>query len=152
MSDASIVPGADFKDRRRNRHVEIAIPGRLALAGGSEHACVTLDISAASVALETRAAVAIGERVVVDLEEIGRVEGTAVRNFDNCVVLTLNLNALKRGRLARRIEIFKALHPRNDPQHEVRSVAGDAGRSMQRFCENLEIVVGNLVRASLTAR
>jgi hypothetical protein len=67
-------------------------------------------------------------------------------------VLTLNLNARKRGRLARRIEIFKALHPRKDPQQEVRAIAGDAGRNMQRFCENLEIVVENLVRASLTAR
>lgn len=144
--------GADFSDRRRNRRVEIAIPGRFALADGSEHDCVTLDISPVSVALKTPKAVAIGEHVIVILDEIGRVEGIAAHIFHNCVVLDLNLNARKRGRLARRIEIFKSLHPSNAPLHEGRVVAGNAGPTMQRFCEILEIVVEKLVRASPATR
>jgi hypothetical protein len=152
MRDASIVPGADFRDRRRHRRVEVAIPGRIALTDGSEHDCVTRDISTARVALKTPKAIAIGEHLVVDLDEVGRLEGTVVRIVRNCVVLNLNLNAHKRGRLARRIEIFKARQLANSPRHEVRVVAGNMDRSMKRFYKNLRIVVEKLVRASPAAR
>jgi hypothetical protein len=147
MSEKKIVPGSDFRDRRQNRRENVTVNGRLALPDGSEHNCVTLDISPSGLALRTSRTVAIGERIVVDLAEMGRFEGAVVRSSKNRIVIAFNLDTKKRGRLARRIEIFKALHARNISEFEANFPAEGLHRNIQRLSENMEIVLEVLVPA-----
>ena len=57
----------------------------------------------------------MGQHVMVELDGIV-AEGTVATMRPDCLVLNLNLDAKKRGRLAQRIDIFNARPLENAPQ------------------------------------
>jgi len=79
---------------------------------GYEYPCSTIDISPAGVAIRGFAKGFIGERVVLYLDEIGRIEGVVARFFGECFAIRVNAPEKKRERLAKKIQQL-AEHPRD---------------------------------------
>lgn len=88
------------QERRRFQRVPVMILGRYMLENRREYPCQTLNMSPGGIALIAPVQGAIGERVVVYLEHIGRVEGKIVRLIENGFAMTLNATVRKRDKIA----------------------------------------------------
>lgn len=90
-------------ERRRHQRVEISLLGRYMLENKQEYPCVTTDMSPGGLACVAPVRGAIGERVVVYLDQIGRVEGKIVRHTDRGFALALNMPFVKREKIANQL-------------------------------------------------
>jgi PilZ domain len=87
-------------DRRRHRRVPLVMLGRYMLASRQEYPCQSVDISPGGLALITPVRGLIGERIVVYLETIGRIEGQIVRHTEHGLALAMTATIRKRDKLA----------------------------------------------------
>lgn len=87
------------KDRRRFRRVNVALTGRFMRPDLQEFPCETINVSAGNIAVQSAGKVEIGNRVITYLDELGRIEGTVARIFDNGFALTINATLYKREKL-----------------------------------------------------
>jgi len=87
-------------ERRRHQRVSVSLSGRYMRVDRREYDCTTIDMSPGGLALQAEAGAHIGERIVVYLNQVGRVEGICARTFDGGFAMTMQLPALKRERLA----------------------------------------------------
>ena len=87
-------------DRRRHRRVDVAILGRYMLASRQEYPCQSVDVSPGGLALVTPVRGLIGERIVVYLEHLGRIEGQIVRHTEPGIALSIAATIRKREKLA----------------------------------------------------
>jgi len=65
-----------------------------------EFPCKTIDISPGGVAFAAEAQVTLGEKIIAYLAQIGRLEGPVRRQFPGGFAISMNLPAMKRGKLA----------------------------------------------------
>ena len=70
------------------------------LANGEEYPCQVINMSPGGAALVTAVLGEPGERVIAYIDEIGRVEGNIVRNFDGGFAIAINATQRKRDKLA----------------------------------------------------
>lgn len=92
---------APFSDeRRRHQRVKVALLGRYMLSSRREYPCQTVDMSPGGLALIAPVPAAQGERVVVYLDHVGRVEGLMVRAIPNGFAMTVGATIRKRDKLA----------------------------------------------------
>ncbi len=87
-------------DRRLFQRVKVTLLGRYMLADRREFPCQTLDMSPGGVLLFAPVQARVGERVVVYLDQIGRIEGSVARHVENGFALSLNVPVLKQEKLA----------------------------------------------------
>jgi hypothetical protein len=87
-------------ERRRHQRVKLSLGGRFMRGDRKEFDCTTIDMSPGGVALRAQSSASVGERVVVYLNQIGRVEGVCVRAFEGGFAMTMQMPAIKRERLA----------------------------------------------------
>ena len=88
------------RDRRRHARVKVTLLGRYMLVDRREFPCQTIDMSPGGVLIFAPVKPAVGERVVVYLDQIGRIEGLVTRHVDNGFALSMNVPILKREKLA----------------------------------------------------
>jgi hypothetical protein len=74
----------DFADgaameARKHPRAKTNLPGRYMLPDRREYACTVIDVSAGGVALLGHELGTIGDRVIVYIEKLGRIEGEIVR-------------------------------------------------------------------------
>jgi hypothetical protein len=93
-------PNIGMAERRRHQRVRVHVLGSYRLADRQDYPCQTIDISPGGVALIAPVKGSKGERIVCHLDQIGRVEGTIARIFDNGFALQMNLPLVKREKLA----------------------------------------------------
>lgn len=99
-------PTADQEDNRLHRRFELPLAGRFMRADKSEHACRIRDVSVGGVALSfdpPLARLAVGERVVAYIDQLGGLEGEVVRFWADGFALKLNATQHKREKLAAQI-------------------------------------------------
>lgn len=65
-----------------------------------EFPCQTIDMSPGGVAFFAPVKATIGARIVAYIDEVGRLEGTAVRLLETGFALSLNVSAIKREKFA----------------------------------------------------
>ncbi|GAC1327814.1 MAG: PilZ domain-containing protein [Beijerinckiaceae bacterium] len=87
-------------ERRRHQRVKVSILGRYMLANKREYPCQTIDMSPGGVALFAPVPGEIGERVIVYLDQLGRIEGVIARHTKNGFALSMTLPLMKREKLA----------------------------------------------------
>jgi hypothetical protein len=87
-------------DRRRHARAPVFLHGRYMLPDQREFDCTTRDISVTGAVLEAPELANIGERVIVYLDIIGRIDGTVVRVLKNGFALAFKLPTIKVERLA----------------------------------------------------
>jgi hypothetical protein len=74
---ARIVP-----DRRMHRRVPVDIAGRFMREDKEDHACRIVNMSAGGMALISATLCEVGEKIVVYLDALGRIEGIVVRQIE----------------------------------------------------------------------
>ena len=87
-------------ERRRTQRVKVSVLGRYMLADRREFPCQTLDMSPGGLALFAPVRGEIGERVVVYLDQLGRVEGTIARHMETGFAISMTLPLIKREKIA----------------------------------------------------
>jgi len=87
-------------ERRRHQRVGVQLMGRYMLESRREYPCQTLNISPGGLALIAPVVGNLGERVVVYLDQLGRVEGTVARHFPNGFGIAFSATVRKRDKLA----------------------------------------------------
>ena len=87
-------------ERRRYQRVNVALLGRYMLRDRREFPCQTIDMSPGGVALLAPMPGAVGERVVVYLDHVGRIEGHVARHLANGFAMSVTAPLLKREKLA----------------------------------------------------
>ncbi|HEY1736447.1 MAG TPA: PilZ domain-containing protein [Methylovirgula sp.] len=90
-------------ERRRHQRVEVTLLGRYMLADKREFPCVTVDMSPGGLSCIASVRGEVGERVVVYLDQIGRVEGAIVRHTERGFALSLTLPYSKREKIANQL-------------------------------------------------
>ncbi|MCJ2143827.1 PilZ domain-containing protein [Methylobacterium sp. E-066] len=92
--------GRDAADQRRHQRVRVSVLGRYMLADRREYPCQTVDMSPGGVRLTCAVVGEIGERVVLYLEHIGRIEGVIARYSEGGFAVQLNATPRKRDKIA----------------------------------------------------
>lgn len=87
-------------ERRRHQRVHVALLGRYMLSDRQEYPCQTVDVSPGGALLVAPVRGAIGERVVVYLENLGRVEGEITRHVPHGFAFSIAAASRKRDKLA----------------------------------------------------
>jgi c-di-GMP-binding flagellar brake protein YcgR len=104
------------QDRRRYQRVKVNLLGRFMLEDRHEYPCQTADMSPGSAALITPVAGHVGERVVVYVDHIGRIEGEIVRVYDGGFAMTINATLRKKDKLAAKLTWLANRHELNLPE------------------------------------
>ncbi len=104
------------QDRRRFRRVKLNLLGRFMLEDRHEYPCQTIDMSPGSVALVSPIAGRMGERIVVYIDHIGRVEGEIARMFDGGFAVKINATLRKKDKLAAKLTWLANRHELNLPE------------------------------------
>ena len=87
-------------DRRRHQRLWISLLGRFMRADKHEYPCQLINISPGGAALRTPSIAEMGERIVVYIDRIGRIEGQVVRFIEGGFAIKLSATPHKRDRLA----------------------------------------------------
>jgi hypothetical protein len=87
-------------ERRRHQRVLVSLLGRYMLADRQEYPCQTVDMSPGGVLLTAPVKGAMGERVVVYLEHLGRIEGEVTRHTPQGFAICIHAATRKRDKLA----------------------------------------------------
>lgn len=103
-------------DRRRFQRVKVNLIGRFMLEDRHEYPCQTIDMSPGSAALITPVVGRIGERVVVYVDHVGRVEGEIIRTFEGGFAITLQATLRKKDKLAAKLTWLANRHELNLPE------------------------------------
>jgi hypothetical protein len=87
------------EDKRRYRRVELILKARFMLPDQSEHEASLLNISAGGVALKTELRPPKGARIIVYVQDIGRLEGHVVRALEDGFAIAYSSGSRHRDRL-----------------------------------------------------
>ena len=80
--------------------MKVALLGRYMLADRMEYACQTVDMSPGGISLVAPVKGKVGERVVLYLEHVGRVEGEISRHTPHGFAVSISATVRKRDKLA----------------------------------------------------
>ena len=108
-------------ERRRHFRVPVALLGRYMLANREEYPCQTTDMSPGGISLLAPVKGAVGDRIVVYLEHIGRIEGEITRHTAQGFALSIAATVRKRDKIASQLTWLvnrSALGLPEDRRHE----------------------------------
>jgi hypothetical protein len=97
-------------EQRRYQRVRVHLFGRYMLESHEEYPCQTIEMSPGDMRLYAPVKAAIGEHVVVYLDEIGRFAGVATRQEDSGFAMSVDVSARKRDKLADQLTWFANRH------------------------------------------
>jgi len=103
MSQANAALSRAFpepEERRRFYRVPVALLGRYMLPNREEYACQTIDMSPGGLSIRGPVKGEVGQRVVVYLEHLGRIEGEITRVIPQGFALSIAATGRKRDKLA----------------------------------------------------
>ena len=92
-----------FMERRRHTRIDVKLLGRYMLADRREFPCQTVNMSPGGLAIDAPVRGDIGERVVVYLDQLGRVEGRIVRHTDHGFAIQMTMPLSKREKIANQL-------------------------------------------------
>ena len=92
-----------FAERRRHARVDVKLLGRYMLADRREFPCQTVNMSPGGLSIDAPVRGDIGERVVVYLDELGRVEGRIARHTERGFAIQMTMPLSKREKIANQL-------------------------------------------------
>jgi hypothetical protein len=108
-----------LKERRRHERLKLTLPGRYMLSDHHEHPCWTINVSPVGIAVLGQQKGLIGERVVLYIEQIGRLEGMIARNLDTWFAVRLQLSPSKTEQLKEILAWLVSHHTRGVPDNRL---------------------------------
>ncbi len=100
--DSAIVASM-AQDKRRFRRILLAVHGRFLDGQSEEHVMVTQDISCAGAHVIASYRPAIGQTIVLYLDDLGRITGQVVRHTEHGFGVVFNVTARKRDKIVDRL-------------------------------------------------
>ena len=101
LQTAAIVPPhLRSAERRRHQRVPLALLGRYMLPNRQEYPCQTVDMSPGGALFTAPVKGTVGDRVIVYLEHIGRIEGEIARHVPDGFAMAIAATIRKRDKLA----------------------------------------------------
>lgn len=94
----------DMVDRRTQDRIRLKLYGRFMLEDQTEHACAVEDISPGNISLRADRIGRAGEKVIVYVDQIGRVEGIVTRTDVGGFAITILATDHKREKLAAQLK------------------------------------------------
>lgn len=94
----------DLEDRRGHERLRLKLYGRFMLEDQTEHPCAVEDISPGNVLLRADRVGGPGEKVIVYLDQIGRLEGIITRTEGAGFALTIVASDHKREKIAAQLK------------------------------------------------
>lgn len=88
------------QERRRHQRVKVNLLGRYMLADRHEYPCQVINMSPGGMALIAPVVGHPGERVIVYVDHLGRLEGKIARLIDNGFAMSISATVRKRDKLA----------------------------------------------------
>ncbi len=88
-----------LKDKRRHRRIAIPLIVKMLLEDGSEEEAIIRDISAGGAALLSNARPKPGSKVIIYIEDIGRLEANAIREHPHGFAVGFNCSKAKREKV-----------------------------------------------------
>lgn len=116
MISAATKPAPARTERRNFQRVRVMVYGRYMLEDRSEYPCQVIDMSPGDVALRTDQRGALGEKVIVYLDQIGRIEGVITRSLDDGFAMTILASDRKRDKLAAQLTWLANKHELDLPE------------------------------------
>jgi len=116
MALAAIKVAPSQAERRNFQRVRVKVYGRYMLEDRSEHPCQVIDMSPGDVALRANRPGGLGEKVIVYLDHIGRVEGVITRLFRDGFAMTVLASERKRDKLAAQLTWLANRHELDLPE------------------------------------
>jgi hypothetical protein len=129
-------------ERRRHARVKVALLGRYMLSNRTEFPCQSIDMSVGGLAITAPVKGRIGERVIVYLEHIGRIEGDIARHTADGFGMTVIATSRKREKMAAQLTWLAnraALGLPEDRRHD--RVQPKATRIMLTLSDGTEVPV-----------
>lgn len=137
-------------DRRRFQRVNVPLLGRFMRANGEEYPCQVVNASAGGMAIRAPVTAEAGERIVLYIDVLGRIEGSVARVYTDGFALRLNASAYKREKIANQLtwlvnrenlsSIENRRHDRITPRRSKVKLGTPDGASHD--CEILDISLG----------
>ncbi len=103
-------------ERRRHCRMAVALLGRYMLADRREYACQTTDMSPGGASLVAPVKGEVGERVVLYLEHVGRIEGEITRHTPQGFTVSISATLRKRDKLASQLTWLGKRHDLGLPE------------------------------------
>lgn len=103
MAVAAIKMAPSTTEKRDFQRVRIKVYGRYMLENRSEYPCHVIDMSPGDVALRADHPGELGEKIIVYLEHLGRVEGVVTRLLPDGFAMTIIASDHKRNKLAAKL-------------------------------------------------
>lgn len=103
-------------ERRDFQRVRVKVYGRYMLEDRSEYPCQVIDMSPGDVALRSSKRGALGEKVIVYLDQIGRLEGVVTRTLEDGFAMTIIASERKRDKLAAQLTWLANKHELDLPE------------------------------------
>lgn len=103
MAVAAINMAPSTTEKRNFQRVRIKIYGRYMLEDRSEYPCHVIDMSAGDVAFRADQPGELGEKVIVYLEHLGRLEGVVTRQLPDGFAMTILASDRKLDKLAAKL-------------------------------------------------
>ena len=116
MALAAIKLAPSQAERRNFQRVRVKVYGRYMLEDRSEHPCQVIDMSPGDVALRANEPGQLGEKVIVYLDHIGRVEGVVTRLFRDGFAMTIIASERKRDKLTAQLTWLANRHELDLPE------------------------------------
>jgi hypothetical protein len=116
MTQALKLRARPLESRRRHQRVKVVVLGRFMLENREEFPCQTIDMSPGGVAVLAPVKGQIGERIVMYLEHLGRLECTVVRHFDLGFAATITATKRKQDKLANQLTWLANRHELGLPE------------------------------------
>lgn len=116
MAFAAINTAPSQAERRNFQRVRVKVYGRYMLEDRSEHPCQVIDMSPGDVAIRANRSGDLGEKVIVYLDHIGRIEGVVTRRFTDGFAMTIVASDRKRDKLAAQLTWLANRHELDLPE------------------------------------
>ena len=101
-------------DERRHRRIVVSLPVRFMTEAGSEHRGLLFDMSPGGVSVTAEQIPAIGSRVILYIDDIGRAEGIVARSHSFGFAVRLTTTQNRRDKIAERLTYHANRHRLRD--------------------------------------
>ncbi len=137
-------------ERRRHQRVFVALLGRYMLADRREYACQTTDMSPGGVALIAPVKGAVGERVILYLEHIGRIEGEITRHLPDGFAMSISATLRKRDKIASQLTWLANRHALGLPEDRRHERVVPRNPMVEMKVESGRILTARLIDVSIS--
>lgn len=105
-----------YDERRNYQRVDVDLLGRFMLESMQEFPCRVANMSPGDAAILTPVTPATGERVILYIDHIGRLEGAVMRHFAGGFAISLRASDRKREKLAAQLTWLANRHELDMPE------------------------------------